>query len=68
MLVVPSDSESQAGMDSMRSVAPVLVDVEVAETNPCVKSKDGFLDLKTFFTMRFISLMVKVKGKGISIT
>ena len=54
----------------MRSVAPVLVDVEVAETNPCasVKSKDGFLDLKTFFKMRFISLMVKVKGKHISIT
>ena len=63
VLVVPSDSESQAGMDSMRSVALVLVDVEVAETNPCVKSKDGFLDLKTFFTMRFISWWSKWKGK-----
>ena len=52
-LVVPPDSKSQAGMDSMRSVAPVLVDVEVAGPSPWVP-RDGFLDLKDFFKMRFI--------------
>ena len=45
-LVVPSDSESQAGMDSMRSVGPVLVDVEVAGPSSCTEPRDGFLDLK----------------------
>ena len=40
-LVAPS--ESQAGMDGMRSVVSVLVDVEVAGP-----TRDGFLDLKTF--------------------
>ena len=34
VLIVASVSESQAGMDSMRSVAPVLVDVEVAGPGP----------------------------------
>ena len=67
-LVVPSDSESQAGMDSMRSVAPVLVDVEVAGTSPWIEARDGFFDLKTFFKMRFMSLMINVKEKGLSIT
>ena len=64
-LVVP---ESQVGTDSIRSVAPepVLVDVEVAGTS--MEPRDGFLDLKTFFKMRFISLMIKVKEKGLSIT
>ena len=62
--------ESQAGTDSIRSVAPepVLVDVEVAGTSPCMEPRDGFLDLKTFFKMRFISLMINVEEKGFSIT
>ena len=63
VLVVPSDSESQAGMDSMRSVAPVLDDVEVAGPGPCMEPGDGFLGLKTFFKTRFISLMIDVKEK-----
>ena len=42
----------------MRSVAPVLVDVEVAGPSPCMDPSDGFLDLKTFSKMRFISLMI----------
>ena len=69
VLVIPSDSESQAGMDSMRSVAPVLVDVKVAGTSPlaCMEPRDGFFDLKTFFKMRFIS-MIDVKEKELSIT
>ena len=68
VLVVPSDLESQAGMGSMRSVAPVLVDVEVAGTSPRMEPRDGFLDLKAFFKMRFISLMINVKEKGFWIT
>ena len=52
-LAVPS--ESQAGTDSLRSVAPALVDVEAA---PCMEPRDGFLDLKTFFKARFISLTI----------
>ena len=44
----------------MRSVGPVLVDVEVAGPSPCMVPRDGFLDLKIFFKMRFISLMVKI--------
>ena len=55
LVVVPSDSESQAGMDSMRSVPPVL---EVAGTCPCMEPRDGFLDLNTFFEMLFISLKI----------
>ena len=66
-LIVLSNSESPAGMDSMRSVAPVLVDVDVACPSPCVVPRDGFLDLKIFFKMRFIS-RVKVRVKGLSIT
>ena len=36
----------------------VPVDVEVAGPGPCIKleSGDGFLDLKAFLKMRFISL------------
>ena len=45
----------------MRSVGPVLVEVEVAGPSPCMGPRDGFLDLKSFLTMRFISLMIKVK-------
>ena len=55
-LVVPS--ESQAGEDSMRSVAPALVSVEVAGPGPCMEPRDRFLDLKNFFKKRFISLMI----------
>ena len=62
--IVASVSESQAGMDSMRSVAPVLVDVEVAGPGPCMEPGDGFLGLKTFFKTRFISLMIDVKEKN----
>jgi hypothetical protein len=40
-------SESQAGMDGMRSVVPELVDVEVAGPDPCCEPREGFLDLKT---------------------
>ena len=66
-LVAPltSDSLSHVGMDSMRSVAPMLVDVDIAGPSPWMGPRDGFLDLKTFFTMRFISLM---KEKGLAIT
>ena len=57
-------------MDGMRSVVPVLVDVEAAGTGPCVEPRDGFLNLKTFFALelRFMSSMMKVKEKGLSIT
>ena len=55
-LAVPS--ESQAGTDSMRSVAPVLVDVEAAGPSPCMEPRDGFLDFKIFFKKRFISLII----------
>ena len=59
-------------MDGMRSVVPVLVEVEAAGPGPCVEPRDGFLDLKTFFALelRFISSMIKVlvKEKGLSIT
>ena len=44
-------SESQAGMDGMRSVVrlvPVLIDVEVSGPGPCMEPRDGFLDLKSF--------------------
>ena len=42
-------SESQAGIESMRSVATAIADVEVAGTaGPCMEPRDGFLDLKTF--------------------
>ena len=34
-LIVPS--ESQAGMDGMRSVVPALVDVEIAGPRPCME-------------------------------
>jgi hypothetical protein len=43
-----------AGTDGMRSVTVVLVmsvDVEVAGPGPCIKPRDGFLDLKTFLKM-----------------
>ena len=53
-LAVPSES----GTDSMRSAAPVLVDVEVAGPSPCMEPRDCFLDLKIFFKKRFISLMI----------
>ena len=66
--VALSDSESQAGMDNMRSVGPVLVDVKVAGPSSCTEPRDGFLDLKSFFKARFISLMIEVKEKGFSIT
>ena len=55
-LVVPS--ESQAGKDSMRSVAPALVNVEVAGPGPCMEPRDRFSDLETFFKTRFISLII----------
>ena len=63
-LIVLSNSESHAGMDSMRSVALVLVDVKVAGPSPCVVPRDGFLDFKTFFKMRFISLMIKSQSES----
>jgi hypothetical protein len=49
----------------MRSVVPVM---RVAGPGPCIEPGDGFLDLKTFLKMRFISLMIKVKEKDLSIT
>ena len=54
----------------MRSVVPVLVDVEAADPGPSIEPRDGFLGLKAFFFLevRFISLMIKVKEKGLSIT
>ena len=56
-LAIPS--ESQEGMDSMRSVAPVLVDVEVAGPSSCMEPRYCSIDLETFFKMRFIvSLMI----------
>ena len=61
VLAVPT--ESKEGMDGMRSVVPVLVDVEVAGPGPCMEPGDGFLGLKTFFKTRFISLMIDVKEK-----
>ena len=49
----------------MRPVVPELVDVEAAVKGPgpCreLEPRDGFLDLKTFPNMRFISLMIDVK-------
>ena len=67
-LAVPS--ESKEGMDGMRTVVPVLVDVEAGASGPgpCREPRDGFLDLKTFPKMRFISLMIDVKEKEHSIT
>ena len=59
-LVVPSDLESQAGMDSLRSV---LVDVEVSGPSSCMEPRDGFLDLKTFLKMCFIVSLMIVKDK-----
>ena len=52
-------SESRAGMDGMRSVVLVLVDVEVEGPCPCVgRRSDSFLGLKSlFFPVRFISLI-----------
>ena len=49
----------------MRSEMPVLVDVEAAASGPgpCREPRDGFLDLKTFLNMRFISLVINVKEK-----
>ena len=41
-------SESEEGMNGMRSVMPLLVDVEAAVPGPCIEPRDGFLDLKTF--------------------
>ena len=64
-LVVASDSDSQAGIDSMRSVAPVLVDVEVVGPNPCMEPRHGFLELKTFLKMRFIVSLMIVKEKDL---
>ena len=54
----------------MRPVVPELVDVEAAVSGPgtCREPRDGFLDLKTFPKMRFISLMIDVKEKEHSIT
>ena len=51
----------------MRSVVPVLVEVETAGPGPCAEPRDGFLDLKPFFALelRFISSMIKVKEKGV---
>ena len=48
----------------MRSVGPVFVNVEVAGPSPCMEPRDCFLDLRTFFKKRFISLMIDVKEKG----
>ena len=47
-LAVPS--ESKEGVDGMRPAVPVVVDVEAAVSGPgpCRKTRDGFLDLKTF--------------------
>ena len=63
-------SESKEGMDGMRLVVPVLVDVESAVSDPgsCRETRDGFSDLKTFAKMRFISLMIDVKEKDHLIT
>jgi hypothetical protein len=45
------------------------VNVEVAGPGTCSEPtvRDGVLDLKTFLKMRFISLMINVKEKGLSI-
>ena len=59
---------SQARRDGMGSVVPVLVDAKDAGPGPCMEPTDGFLDLKTFLYMRFISLMIEVKEKDRSIT
>jgi hypothetical protein len=49
-------------MDGMRSAVLVMsVDVVVTGSGPCIEPRDGFLDLKSFLKMRFISLMIKVK-------
>ena len=67
-------SKSQArGMYGMRSVALVLVDVEVEGSawGSCVERQSyGFLDLKALFFLfvRFISMMINVKEKDVSIT
>ena len=47
-LAAPPESESQAGIDGMGSVLPVLVDVEDAGPGPCIEPQYGFLDLETF--------------------
>ena len=49
----------------MRPAVPVVVDVEAAVSGPgpCRETRDGFLDLKTFLNMRFISLVINVKEK-----
>ena len=44
---VPSDSESQAGIDGMGSMVPVLVDAEVTGPGSCMEPRDGFLDLES---------------------
>ena len=52
---------SLAGMDGMRTVVFVTsVDVEVAGPDSGIDSDpgDGFLDLKTFFKIRFITMKI----------
>ena len=57
-------------MDGMRSVVPVLVDVEAAGPGPSIEPREGFLGLKAFFFLevRFMLLTIKVKDKRLSIT
>jgi hypothetical protein len=48
-----------AGTDGMRSVTVLVMSVD-AGPGPCIEPRDGFLALKTFLKMRFISL---IKGQ-----
>jgi hypothetical protein len=60
---------SHAGTESVVLVISVDVNVEVAGPGTCSEptGRDGILDLKTFLKKRFISLMIDVKEKGLSI-
>ena len=51
----------RSGKNGVRSVVPVLVDVEAAGPCPCMEPRDGFLDLMSFLYMRFISLKINEK-------
>ena len=58
-------SKSEAGTYGMRSVLPMLADVEVEGPGSCIERRSyGFLDLRALlFSVRFILMMhVEVKG------
>ena len=44
----------------MRSVVPVLIDVEAADPSPCIEPRDGFLDLKSFSLMSALDIVDSV--------